>query len=115
MPSPRPFVMKSTFAVLSVVVCLTSCTLVSRHDPQNDAQDDLRRLQGDAMIVSETIDGRRQPDDIRRTTMTYTGHRWIQRKDGVITSQGSSAFRSDTNPKEIDISPSGGPAAGKIA
>ena len=47
--------------------------------------------------------------------MTYTGHHWIQRKDGVITSEGSSAFRSNTNPKEIDISPSGGPAAGKVA
>jgi uncharacterized protein (TIGR03067 family) len=47
--------------------------------------------------------------------MTYTGHHWIQRQDGVTTSEGSSEFRSDTNPKEIDISPLGGPAAGKVA
>ena len=102
--------MKSTFAVLPFAICLMSCTTVSHNSPQ----DDLRRLQGDWTIESETIDGQKQPDDIRRTTMTYTGHHWIQRKDGVTTSEGNSEFRSDTNPKEIDISPLGGPSAGKV-
>ena len=106
--------MKNTFAVLSIIVCLTSCTLDSHHDQKNGIQDDLRRLQGDWTIESETIDGQKQPDDIRRTTMTYTGHHWIQRKDGVTTSEGNSEFRSDTNPKEIDIAPLGGPSAGKV-
>ena len=46
--------------------------------------------------------------------MTYTGHHWIQRKDGAITGKGSSEFRPDTNPKEIDISPLEGPSARKI-
>ena len=46
--------------------------------------------------------------------MTYTGHHWIQRKDGAITNEGSSEFRPQTNPKEIDILPSGGPSMGKV-
>ena len=46
--------------------------------------------------------------------MTYTGHHWIQRKDGVSINHGSSEFRPDAKPKEIDISPLGGPSAGSI-
>lgn len=93
---------------------VNSRTGVSPQSRQNTLQRDLRQLQGDWMIDSETSDGQQQPDEIKRVTMTYTGHHWIQRKDGVITSEGSSEFRPDTNPKQIDISPLGGPAAGKV-
>jgi uncharacterized protein (TIGR03067 family) len=106
--------MKITLTVLFIVVCLTSCTHVSHHSRQSTLERELQRLQGDWTIDSETIDGQKQSNEIRRTTMTYAGHHWIQRKDGVVTSEGNSEFRPDTNPKEIDISPLGGPAAGKV-
>ena len=106
--------MKNTFTVLFIVVCLTSCTGVSHQSGQSALQRELRQLQGDWTIDSETIDGQKQPDEIKKVTMTYTGHHWIQRKDGVVTGEGSSDFRPDINPKEIDISPLGGPAAGKV-
>lgn len=106
--------MKSPFAVLLILVCLTSCTSVSHQSQQNTLERELRRLQGDWTIDSKSIDGRKQSDEVRKTTMTYTGHHWIQRKDGVIINEGNSEFRPDTTPKEIDISPLGGPAAGKV-
>ena len=106
--------MKSAITVLFVVVCLAGCTGAWYQSRENALERELRRLQGDWTIDSETIDGQKQPDDIKKVTMTYTGHHWIQRKDGVVTSEGSSEFRPDTNPKEIDISPLGGPAAGKV-
>jgi uncharacterized protein (TIGR03067 family) len=106
--------MKSTFAVLSIIVCLTSCALISHNGQHNSPKHDLRWLQGDWTIESETIDGQKQPDEIKKVTMTYTGHNWIQSRDGVIIGEGSSQFRPNTNPKEIDISPLRGPAAGKV-
>jgi uncharacterized protein (TIGR03067 family) len=106
--------MKSTLALLLLVVCLAGCAGVSPHNRQSALQRDVRKLQGDWTIVSETIDGKKQPDDIQRVTMTYNGHHWVQRKNGVIVNEGNSEFRSNTNPKEIDILPTRGPSAGKV-
>lgn len=105
---------KSPFAVLLLAACLTSCTSVTHKSQQNALQRELRLLQGDWTIDSQTIDGQKQSDEVRKITMTYTGHHWIQRKDGVSINEGSSEFRPDTNPKEIDISPLGGPSAGNV-
>ena len=106
--------MKSTVTVLLIVVCLTSCTDTSHQSQQIALERDLQRLQGDWTIDSETIDGQKEPTEVKKVTMTYTGHHWIQRKDGVIINEGNSEFRPATIPKEIDISPLGGPAAGKV-
>lgn len=103
--------MKSHIAVLFIGVCLTSCTRATR---QTTLEHELRTLQGDWTIDSEIIDGQKQSDEIRKVTMTYTGHHWIQRKDGVIINEGDSEFHPDTTPKEMDIFPSQGPAAGKV-
>ena len=98
-----------------IVTLLTGCTDVTQRGRENALEGDLQRLQGDWTISSEIIDGQKQPEEIRKTIMTYTGHHWVQRKDGAVVAEGSSEFRPDTKPKQIDISPIGGPSAGKVA
>jgi len=107
--------MNKALMVLVISVVITGCAPVSHNVAQQDSsQNDLERLQGTWTQESEVIDGQRQPAEIVKTTITYAGHKWIVKNGNQTIMEGSSEFRPDKEPKEIDILPTSGPGAGTV-
>lgn len=82
--------------------------------PADDSKRDLEKLAGEWTMESAERDGDKVPEEFARSLKrTVKGDEYIISRDGEELSKGKFKLDASKKPKEIDLTPSSGPAEGQ--